>query len=245
METLPTLGVVAVLGLALVHLFAGTVAFGDRYPRSAWVSAAAGTSVAYVFVHLLPELATRQADLSREVMLSRETDIYIAALVGLIMFYALEHASRRSRHKRAGTEGDDKTSRGVFWASTLSYGLFNVVLGYGLGRQADVSLTELVLFTIVIGVHFLMSDASLRKHHKDDYDRVGRWILAGSVVLGWLVSLPLSLPALTIELMFGLAAGGIVLTVLKEELTEQEPTGAFWAFVAGAAGYVVLLLLFL
>jgi hypothetical protein len=102
----------------------------------------------------------------------------------------------------------------------------------------------LTLFTIVIGMHFLVNDAALRRHHKDDYDRVGRWVLAAAIVLGWIVSRGLSLPALTVGLMFGLVAGGIVFTVLKEELPgEQEHGNAFWAFVAGAALYSVLLLL--
>jgi uncharacterized membrane protein YvlD (DUF360 family) len=241
---LPSLGLIAVVGLALVHAFGWKVGLVDRIPRSAWLSAAAETSVAYVFVHLLPELAAHQEDVSREVSLAREEETYLAALAGLIFFYALEHVTHRSRRKRAEIDSEDKASSRVFWASTLSFALFNALLGYGLGRRSEVSLTELGLFTVVIGVHFLVNDAALRRHHKDDYDRVGRWILAGAIVLGWIVSRWLSLPALTVGVMFGFVAGGIVFNVLKEEVPgEQEHGKAFWAFVAGAVLYAVLLLL--
>ena len=47
--------------LAIVHLLAGRLSFMSWIPRSRWLSAAGGVSVAYVFAHLLPELARTQA----------------------------------------------------------------------------------------------------------------------------------------------------------------------------------------
>ncbi len=44
------------LSLAAIHVFAGKLRFLDVTPRSRWLSAASGISVAYVFVHVLPEL---------------------------------------------------------------------------------------------------------------------------------------------------------------------------------------------
>jgi hypothetical protein len=40
-----------------VHAIGGRLRFLDVIPRSTWLSLAGGISVAYVFVHLLPELA--------------------------------------------------------------------------------------------------------------------------------------------------------------------------------------------
>ena len=48
------------IGLALTHLFSGKLRFAP-IPRSGWHSAASGFSVAYVFVHILPELNHHQA----------------------------------------------------------------------------------------------------------------------------------------------------------------------------------------
>ena len=57
-DTFPA--ILAAVALALVHLFASGLRFLDVVPRSRWLSAAAGISVAYVFVHLLPDLAEAQ-----------------------------------------------------------------------------------------------------------------------------------------------------------------------------------------
>ena len=46
--------------LGLVHLGAGKLRFLDSVPRSRWLSFASGISVAYVFAHLLPEVAEGQ-----------------------------------------------------------------------------------------------------------------------------------------------------------------------------------------
>lgn len=47
--------VVCAIGLALFHLYASKL-FLDVIPRSRWLSMASGVSVAYVSVHLLPDL---------------------------------------------------------------------------------------------------------------------------------------------------------------------------------------------
>ncbi|MDV2992513.1 MAG: hypothetical protein N4J56_002167 [Chroococcidiopsis sp. SAG 2025] len=46
--------------LALVHLFSGKLRFLEVTVRSIWLSASSGVSVAYVFVHILPELSQAQ-----------------------------------------------------------------------------------------------------------------------------------------------------------------------------------------
>jgi hypothetical protein len=46
--------------LALVHLLASRLRFLRVQPRSVWLSVGGGISVAYVFLHLLPELQEHQ-----------------------------------------------------------------------------------------------------------------------------------------------------------------------------------------
>ncbi len=60
------------VGLALVHLFSGKLRFLDATPRSIWLSASSGVSVAYVFVHILPELSKAQETISGVVSKSVE-----------------------------------------------------------------------------------------------------------------------------------------------------------------------------
>src|SRR5829696_9732612 len=95
---LPSDGVIALVlaaGLAGVHLFSGRLQFLGVSPRSRWLSAAGGVSVAYVFVHLLPDLADEQETIREatdENLSFLEYHVYLVALVGLVAFYGLERA---------------------------------------------------------------------------------------------------------------------------------------------------------
>lgn len=55
-----TLSALTALVFAAVHVLGPSMTFLRTTPRSAWLSLAGGVSVAYVFVHVLPELAEYQ-----------------------------------------------------------------------------------------------------------------------------------------------------------------------------------------
>ena len=48
------------VAFALIHLFIGKLTFLNALPRSRWLSFAGGVAVAYVFLHILPELSGHQ-----------------------------------------------------------------------------------------------------------------------------------------------------------------------------------------
>ncbi|MEG3834274.1 hypothetical protein QUA46_08415 [Microcoleus sp. MON2_D6] len=76
------------IGLALTHLFCGKLRFAP-IPRNRWLSAASGVSVAYVFVHILPELNLHQGVLKQVesgVISYLEHHVYLIALLGLTVF---------------------------------------------------------------------------------------------------------------------------------------------------------------
>nr|MBA3950552.1 hypothetical protein [Rubrobacter sp.] len=110
------LSLALVAALAAVHLFSGRMRFLDVFPRSRWLSAAGGVSVAYVFVHLLPDLAEEQETVREAVGESFtfiEYHVYLVALVGLATFYGLERAAKvsRGRRRRAGGGGRHRGGR--------------------------------------------------------------------------------------------------------------------------------------
>lgn len=83
----------AALALALVHLSAGRLRFLDVIPRSRWLSFGSGVSVAYVFVHVLPELADSQRHFARTGLVAgwlvdATLDVHPAALAALFAFLA-------------------------------------------------------------------------------------------------------------------------------------------------------------
>ncbi len=238
---------VAAVALAVVHVLSGGMRFLHGVPRSRWLSAFGGVSVAYVFLHLLPELAESQRAFERGEgedagALPRfvENHVHLTALVGLIVFYAVElHSLTSRRHRRART-GEDRTGDGAFWLSIGSFAVYNAIVGYLLLREELDELPALALYTAALAVHFVVNDFGLREHHKHAYDAVGRWVVAAGVVAGWVLAVTVDIPERVLALALAFIAGGIVLNVLKEELP-GERCARLNPFLAGAAAYAIVL----
>ncbi len=232
--------VVGAVALGALHAVGGKLRFISYIPRSGWLSFAGGISVAYVFVHLLPEVSEGASVLSEELeeMAFSERAVWLVALLGLSIFYWVETATRRSRGE---TRGDRRTRPAVFWVSIGSYALYNALIGYLLNDRARQGTIELTVFVIAIGVHFLVNDFALREHHKHRYRSFGRWILVAAIVLGAVAGAIFEVSEIALASVLGLVAGGVVLNVFKEELPTQAES-RFPAFAAGAAGYALVLL---
>lgn len=243
METQEIASLAAALALAAIHLLSGKLLSLRRIPRSGWLSAFGGISVAYVFVHLLPELAERQEEINSPGGAGLgllEDHLYLAALVGVTVFYAVESHSLRSRSRRHEVEGHDRSGDGAFRLSIASFALYNALVGYLLMREELESLSALLLYTLAMGLHFVVNDTGLREHHKHAYDDLGRWLVTGAVLAGWLAGVLTEIPEETIATTLAAIGGGVILNVLKEELP-RECSARLGPFVAGAAGYAALL----
>ncbi len=123
----------AVSGLAIVHLFAGRLRLLEVTRRSRWLSLGSGVSVSYIFVHLLPEVSAGQEAVARELgetLGFLEHHVYLLALIGLVVFYGLERAAKSSRKRRRAAGEPDATGAGVFWLHIVSFAVYNALIGY-------------------------------------------------------------------------------------------------------------------
>lgn len=228
--------------LALVHLYAGRLRFLDAIPRSRWLSFGSGISVAYVFLHLLPELAETRERLAADAVTPLErvdNPVFVLATVGLTLFYGLERLAKNSRTEQRHAEGDDSTGPDIFWLHIGAFALYNLIIGYLLAEHGGRGLGY-ALFLLALTLHFLVNDYGMRDHHKEDYHRRGRWVLAGAVIAGVTLRWVLPMPMVYVYLMMAFIAGAIVLNVLKEELPENRRS-RFSAFFLGLVVYAALL----
>lgn len=237
---------VTLIAFVLVHVFGGRLVFLSTAPRSVWLSAAGGVSVAYVFVHLLPELAEHQdviGERTRDAgpLGAIESHAYLIALLGLGLFYGVERFTRSESGRRSGGEKGE-TPLGVFWVHLGAFALYNVLIGYLLLRREETDLRGLIIYGVAMTLHFIVNDQGLRQHHGQTYHRYGRWLLAAAPVAGLLLGLLTNVSALLLSALFAFLAGGIILNVLKEELPEDRQS-RFSAFALGATSYSALLLL--
>ena len=232
---------VAVVALALIHLLAPRLTFLRGIPRSHWLSAAGGISVAYVFVHLLPELEEAgRAATEAGFLPFLEHHAYLFALAGFVLFYAVEIHTRRSRERNSAAGGEDRAGQEAFALSIASFAVYNAIIGY-LVASDPFELGDLVLFAVGIGLHFVVNDFSLDEHHKALYDRTGRYVLVAAIVLGWAVAQAVEVPEAALGLMLAFIGGGVVLNVIKEELPAERRSRVS-SFAIAAAAYAALLL---
>jgi zinc transporter ZupT len=239
----PLVTVAAALVLGATHVLASHLRFLRYVPRSGFLSAAGGISVAYVFAHLLPDLAAAQEAVSEDaegLLPFAEDHAYLVALAGLSLFYGVERASTSSRRTRHEPAGEDATSPAVFWFSTATFALYNGMIGYLLVHGEQESWNELALFVVALGLHFVINDSGLREHHKRAYSDVGRWVLAGAVLCGWLVGQATEISEQALGLLLAFIAGGVILNVLKEEVPGDREA-RFMPFAVGALAYAILL----
>lgn len=242
----------ALLLICCVHLFAYRLAFLNRTPRSRWLSASGGISLAYVFLHFMPELAEGQALFEENHLVSWiEFDLYGLALIGLLAFYGLERAIQL--HNQAGrTESEQETHHhGIFWVHLASFAVYNVITGYLLtqgGQAAEnhggEAASDFALFTFAfaMALHFLVTDFALRKDFKRGYMLIGRFVLCVAVVTGFTIGVFIDLPEIIVLGTIAILGGGVILNVLKEELPAERQS-RFGAMLLGALAYAALLAL--
>ena len=236
-----TLQLVVIATLVLVHLFSGRLRFLDVTPRSRWLSVAGGISVAYVFVHVFPELQEAQHELDGSLGLTwLDHHVYVVAMLGLVAFYGLERVVQREGPER-GDPARDANDAAVFRLHVGMFALYNALIGYLLVHRVEQEARGLLLFAFAYALHFVVNDHGLASHHQARYRRVGRWLLSAAVLVGWLVGLALEVSEAVVHVLFALLAGATILNVLKEELPEERQS-RFLPFLGGAVGYAALML---
>ena len=233
---------VAALGLALIHLYVRLLSPLLSAPRSPLLSAAGGAATAYVFVHVFPGLCAGQEAVARAGwawvgLLDRH--VFLLALAGLLVFYALERAALLARGGRDAPPL--KPSQGVFRLHLVSFALYNFLIGYLLVNRVVPGPVSLATYALAMALHMAGNDYGLRRHFTDDYRHLGRKVLAGAVLAGWGLGALVHVHEAVLALLFAFLAGGVVMNTMKDELP-LDGSGNAPAFCLGAVVYAALLL---
>lgn len=238
------LTLIAAVVLGVVHVFASDLRFVHYTPRSRWLSFAGGVSVAYVFVHLLPELASGQEVLGPalgDVLGVAERHIYLISLAGLAVFYAVEHLVHGEQQQQQN-DAAEGSSAATFVIRIGSFCVYNALIGYLLLHREKQTELSLLFFAVAMALHFFVNDFGLQQDDRAAYVRRGRWMLAGSVLVGWALGTVLAVPETWVAMLTAFLAGGVILNVLKEEVPRNHQS-RLWPFLFGMVFYSALLLL--
>ena len=218
--------------------------FGGQTKRRL-VSFSVGMAVAYVFVHLLPELATTTAEFV-ELEEARELPfpqlrVYVAALLGFMLFYGLENMVRWGG--TAQTEaGEERAETIHLKILTVSYALYVFVVCYVMAHEIRSGSGELALYAFAMGLHFLGFAYGLRRDSSKTYQQWGRHVLAAAALLGWATALLVPLPEFLAYTLLGFVAGVLIMDTVTSELAGQAE-GRFFPFLTGGIVYTFILML--
>lgn len=229
------LSLVFVFGFIIVHFSTKYMNLSTSNPRSPWLSAFGGATIAYVFLYLLPELS-KYLEVIKEAVgngwLSSLGDYtYLLALIGLLTYYGLDIFAKNKKTGHEEKEGSGSFS--AFFLHISSFFIYNLIIGYLLIREEFSSNWSMALYFLALAVHFIATDHTLKDLHKKDYDKYGRWFLVGAILIGWVIGMVLKVHEVVVAVAVSFLAGGILLNVFKDELKEGTLKN-YMAFLAGA-----------
>jgi len=243
----------ALTTLSVALLFGAIFLFGSRvasrpgrrrYRR--FLSFAAGISVGYIFVHVLPALhiirefqTQSPADFK---MLFPEYSVYLWTMAGFLVFYGLETmvaSSLRGPENHAGDGGGAISWQE--WVHISGFALYAWLLTYMMVWTGKGDLT-LCLFAVAMGMHIFTITCNLSSHYHQVYDRRGAYLLAMASLVGWASALTLNIPTTIVFNMVAFVCGGVVVNAAIAELP-KEKEGRYWSFLTGATVYTAMLLI--
>lgn len=194
-----------------------------------WGSFAGGMAMAYVFLHLLPELDEAHERIGDV--------IHLLILVGFLAYYGLEHVIHR---QSAGAAAESDTARGMFSVHLTIGWIYTWLLIYAMPDQLQENGIYAVPITVALILHVLHKQYNLRQSHKPAFDAWGRYVLAAAPIAGWFADFVADAPdPLVSGVLVALLSGAMLHTVFREELPEH-PKANFGAFCGGSAVYAVL-----
>jgi hypothetical protein len=207
-----------------------------------------GMSIAYVFMHMMPELHEARETIAESESMATPFDgllIYYLALIGFIAFLGNERLrSHLSKFDDALiNSGSEMTLSKSFLVHIAGLVIYIGLMSYLLVRSTESSITGIALFAFVFGGHFLVMAHGLIKEHALGYQRYGRWILAFGVFLGWLIGVLTILPENSLAMLTAFLAGGVIMINSMIELSANKEGRFAWFAVGGLIyGFLILAL---
>jgi len=196
--------------------------------------------LAYVFIHLLPELASGGSELSEVQGLVDyvpaplvEALLFLVALGGVLVVFSLNVLMKQR----------ESAPPFAVWLQLFNVAAINYLYAYSLPSLITTGVGYGVLFTVVISAHVLLMDRYAAVHHPQRFRRRNRWIGSAALVLGLLhACLFHPVDALTLATATAFLGGGLLMAVFREELPDLHQTRLPW-LLAGCGGMGMLLLL--
>lgn len=232
--------------MALGHILIWKVQTYSVTRSQHWLSFGAGASVAYVFVHVLPEIGLFQQKLLGYAghnphggFLSNH--LYLAALGGIFLLYFLDSLESRFEHKEPNVPVQNTHFKHVFFIRQLLYLLYNILVGYMVTQRPGDGTINLVLIIFGLTLHFIVFNLRIAESNSDLYHKYIRWIISAGLFLGWGMGTAFNIPMAVEVTLFSFIGGIITYIALKVECSHTQNRAPFH-FMAGVLLYTLIIL---
>lgn len=230
--------------LAVLHLVAPAVRSLPRLSERFVGSFAGGLAVAYVFLHLLPEIAAGNEAIGEvlsdvvELTPLVELAIFLVALVGFTLFQGEERLADRHGDRAPGGG-----SAGVYWVHLSSFLVYIAPITCTMVLRVRTGLLFAVLFTVAMGLHFVITDRGPAEHYPRRFRRHGCVLPVVSLLVGWVLA-AVAAPTSTVlvALLTAFLGGSVLLNVFEEERPGVRDSSFGW-FSTGLVFSSILLVL--
>jgi hypothetical protein len=236
------IGSILVIYLCIAHYLSPQLKRITWITQGQLISFAAGVTAAYVFLHMLPELVESRDNL-RNILNGHGWDqqmidlfVYFLALMGFEVYYLLSYMGDRAKWREDGSVNT------LFKYAIGFYFIYNFLITYTLLLRIETGVVYAILFSLAIGLHFILTDRQMRRTYPHLFTLQFRIILLIALVVGFLASLFFPMSAFITSLFIAFLSGAILCVSFTEQSAITKQT-SLPSFVVGSLVMSVILAL--
>lgn len=194
--------------LGLLHFFSDMIRLSEDERKYRIISFAAGISIAYLFLDLLPH--------AYEAAVHLREWVFVFLLLGFALFHLVEkYIYQHADQNRLAKELKEVHS--------ISFFIYYFLVGIVLEDKLQTNILEGLLFLIPVALHAGLSTASLSRIHGEIREKLWAKIaLSISSFLGVGFAILVPIPLLVDNILLSLIAGVLLYIIVKEFLPEKK-----------------------
>jgi len=223
---LPVIPIIFGIALAFIHYFSDRFELKDIVSKNKLVSFAAGISITYIFLLLMPEVYAGVETLQQF--------LFIFILAGFSVFHLIEkHIYQHESQERLHEE--------LRIAHSAMFFFYHLVIGILLVEIIEINMINGILFFIPIFFHTALSSASLKGIHVSLREQIIiKGILSFSTLFGVLIAYTLAIPPAIQYSLLGFIVGSLLYIVIRDSVPKETEGKAIY-FVLGVVLYAVII----
>jgi len=225
MGTAELIALGAGLFLGIIHYISEGLSPKKGIHRYRIISFAAGISITYLFLNLLPHTYEAATHLKEWVF------------VFLLLGFSAYHLIEKLTYKHAD---QDKLARELKEIHSISFFVYYFLVGIVLKDEIRIDIIDGILFLVPVALHAALSAVSLSRIHGEVREsNVVKIVLSMSSLLGVIFAMFIEVPPVMDNILISVIAGVLLYIIVKEFLPEKKE-GQPLFFILGMVFFLMI-----